>query len=93
MKAVDAPSEMNMSETKKAIRLELKAEMRQTFDIFSKTIMDCLQGIENIFSDPVNLNEAELQTMDLILGSRLILKFFNLFFLSSHCLLFRACIN
>ena len=77
LKAADAPSEMNMVETKKAIRLELKAEMRQTFDIFSKTIMDCLQGIENIFSDPVNLNEAELQTMDLILGSRLILKFFT----------------
>ena len=77
LKAEDAPSEMNLEQAKKTIRLELKAEMRETFDIFSKTIMDCLTGIENIFSDPINLNESELRTMDLILGSRLILKFFT----------------
>ena len=77
LKAADAPSEMNMEQTKETIRLQLKSEMRQTFDILSKTIMDCLIGIENIFSDPINLNESELRTMDLILGSRLILKFFT----------------
>ena len=77
LKAEDAPSEMNMSKTKETISLELKAEMRQAFDIFSNTIMECLSGIEKIFSDPINLNESELRTMDLILGSRLILKFFT----------------
>lgn len=77
LRAEDAPSEMNMTKTKESISLELRAEMKKALEIFSTTIMDCLTGIEKIFLDPINLNEAELKTMDLILGSRLILKFFT----------------
>ena len=77
LRAEDAPSEMNMTKTKESISLELRAEMKMALEIFSTTIMDCLTGIEKIFLDPINLNESELKTMDLILGSRLILKFFT----------------
>ena len=77
VKSEDLPSSSNMQETKKSLGLALKVDMKEALEIFSKTIVECLQGIEKIFLDPVNLDESELKTMDLILGSRIILKFFT----------------
>ena len=64
-------------ETKESLLLTLRGELKEAIQIFSNTMLECLAGIENIFLDPVNLDEAELKTMDLILGSKLVLQFFR----------------
>ena len=77
LKAEDVPSSTNMAETKKSLGLALKADLKEALEMFSTTMIECLTGIEKIFLDPINLNETELKTMDLILGSKLILQFFR----------------
>ena len=77
MRVEDAPSEVNMQQTKESLALALKSDLKNALEIFSTAMTECLNGIEKILLDPINLNESELKTMDLILGSKLILKFFT----------------
>ena len=76
LKSEDVPSSINMAQTKESLSIALKADLKEALETFAKTMVECLNGIENIFLDPMNLDEAELKTMDLILGSKLLLKFF-----------------
>ena len=77
LKAKDVPSHANMKETKKSLGLALKSDLKEALEMFSSTMIECLTGIEKIFCDPMNLDESELKTMDLILGSKIILQFFR----------------
>ena len=76
VRAEDLPSAHNFLETKKSLGLALKADVKKSMDIISKTMIDLLSGLEDIFTDPMNLDEAESRSMDLVLGGKAILKFF-----------------
>ena len=76
-RAEDLPSAWNMSETKRNLELMLKADLQHGLNVFSDMITELLEGIEHIFSDPINLNLQELKAMDLVMGGRIVLKFFK----------------
>ena len=67
--------------------LALKADVKRSMDVISKTMMDLLSGLEEIFSDPMNLDDAEARSMDLVLGGKSLLKFFTSLSNSSEGLL------
>ena len=50
-------------------------------------MLELLSGLEEIFTDPMNLDDAEARSMDLVLGSKIILKFFTSLSSSSEGLL------
>ena len=77
VRAKDLPTAFNVSETEKSLSLALKADIKRSMDIISKTMIDLLSGLEEIFTDPMNLDDAEARSMDLVLGSKVILKFFT----------------
>ena len=87
VRAQDLPTALNVSETKRSLGLALKADIKKSMDVISKTMIDLLTGLEDIFMDPMNLNDAETRSMDLVLGSKLILKFFTSLSRSSEGLL------
>ena len=77
VRSKDLPSAFNISATEKSLGLALKADMKKSMDVISKTILDLLVGLEEIFSDPMNLDDAEARSMDLVLGGKTVLKFFT----------------
>ena len=87
VRAKDLPTAFNVSETKKSLSLALKADIKRSMDIISKTMLELLSGLEEIFTDPMNLDDAEARSMDLVLGSKIILKFFTSLSSSSEGLL------
>lgn len=76
-KKEDLPSAWNINETKRSLGLALKADLANGLDIISKMFTELLDGIEQFFDDPVAMNGDESKAMDLILGGKLILKFFT----------------
>ena len=77
VKSRDLPTAFNVSETEKSLGLALKADIKKNMDIISKTMIDLLTGLEEIFTDPMSLDDAEARSMDLVFGSKIILKFFT----------------
>ena len=75
--AKDIPSESNLSRTKRAMELALKADLNKAMDIIVNTMTELLSGIEDIFTDPLNPNNTEMGTLDLVLGGKMVLKFFK----------------
>ena len=87
VRSQDLPSSFNISATEKSLSLALKADVKRSMDVISKTMMDLLSGLEEIFSDPMNLDDAEARSMDLVLGGKSLLKFFTSLSNSSEGLL------
>lgn len=87
VRSKDLPTAFNVSETERSLSLALKADIKKSMDIISKTMIDLLSGLEEIFTDPMNLDDAEARSMDLVLGSKIILKFFTSLSSSSEGLL------
>ena len=76
-RAEDLPSAWNMSEARRNLELNLEANLQHGLNVFSDMITELLEGIEHIFNDPINLNQQELKAMDLVMGGRIVLKFFK----------------
>ena len=87
VRSKDLPTAFNVSETEKSLSLALKADIKKNMDVISKTMLDLLSGLEEIFTDPMSLDDAEARSMDLVLGSKIILKFFTSLSTSSEGLL------
>ena len=87
VRSKDLPSSYNITATEKSLGLALKADMKKSMDIISKTMLDLLAGLEEIFTDPMNLDDAEARSMDLVLGGKTLLKFFTSLSNSSEGLL------
>ena len=87
VRSKDLPTAFNVSETERSLSLALKADIKKSMDVISKTMIDLLTGMEEIFTDPMNLDDAEARSMDLVLGSKIILKFFTSLSSSSEGLL------
>ena len=83
----DLPSAWNMTEAKRSLGLALKADLANGWEIISKMVMSLLDGIEQIFEDPLTLDQQELKAMDLILGGKMIWKFFTDLPKSDECLI------
>ena len=87
VKSRDLPSAYNVSETEKSLSIALRADVKKSMDVISRIITDLLSGLEEIFSDPMNLDDAESRSMDLVLGGKVIFKFFTSLLNSSEGLL------
>ena len=77
VRAQDLPTSFNVTATEKSLSLALKADIKKSMNIISKTMVDLLNGLEEIFTDPMNLDEAESRSLDLVWGGKIILKFFT----------------
>ena len=74
-KIEDIPSSMNLNETKRTLDLNLKTDMKKAMNIISNAMMDLLAGIEDIFMNASEMNGTEMNTLDVVMGGKILVKF------------------